>query len=102
MALKAIEEIKLQRVGLIKFFERNQAHYEELAQQAFDYTAQILRPTGLPVRQDDVAGHLNAALEVDKPLTDYRDGNRGCAAAYWVQYFTNLVLERLWSEISNG
>jgi hypothetical protein len=34
-------------------------------------------------------------------LTDYRDNNR-CTATYWVQYFTNLVLDRLWGEISNG
>jgi hypothetical protein len=101
MGLKAIEEIKLERVGLIGFFERKRAHYKELAQYAFDYTARILRPTGLPVRQDDVAGHLRAALEVDKFLTDYRDDNR-CTAIYWVQYFTNLVLDRLWGEISNG
>jgi hypothetical protein len=101
MALKAIEEQKLQRAGFIDFFERKRAHYQALAKDAFDYTAKILSPTGLPVRPDDVAGHLSAALEVDKLLTDYRDGSR-CAAAYWVQYFTNLVLDRLWSEISNG
>jgi hypothetical protein len=101
MALKAIEEQRLQRVGLITFFEKHKVHYKSLAQDAFDFTAKILQPTGLPVRPDDVAGHLSAALEVDKRLTDYRDGNK-CAAAYWVQYFTNLVLNRLWSEISNG
>jgi hypothetical protein len=100
MGLKAIEEIKLKRVGLIGFFEKNRAHYKELAQDAFDYTDKILKPTRLPVRQDDVAGHLSAALEVDNLLTDYRDDNR-CTAAYWVQYFTNLVLDRLWSEIKH-
>jgi hypothetical protein len=101
MALKAIEEQKLQRFGLITFFDKNRKHYKSLAQDAFDFTAKILEPTGLPVRPDDVAGHLSAALEVDKPLTDYRDGHK-CTAAYWVQYFTNLVLNRLWNEISNG
>lgn len=101
MALKAIEEQRLQRVGLIRFMERNRDHYKALAQDAYDYTAKTLQPAGLPVRQDDVAGHLSAALEVDKTLTDYRDANK-CAAAYWVSYFTNLVLDRLWSEISNG
>jgi hypothetical protein len=101
MALKAIEEINLQRVGLIKFFEHNKAHYQALAQFAFDYTAKILEPTGLPVRPDDVAGHLSAAMEVDKLLTDYRNGHN-CAAAYWVRYFTDLVIERLWGEMTNG
>jgi hypothetical protein len=101
VALRAIEEQKLQRVGLIKFFEHNRATYKTLAQDAYDFTAKILKPTGLPVRQDDVAGHLSAALEVDKPLTDFRDGNR-CSQNYYVKYFTNLVLERLWSQISHG
>lgn len=102
MGLKAIEEQRLQRAGFIKFFDKERKHYKELAADAYNYTAKILQPTGLPVRVDDVAGHLSAALEVDKLLTDYRDGNQGTSAAYWVKYFTNLVLDRLWSEISNG
>jgi hypothetical protein len=101
MGLKAIEEQRLKRVGLIKFFEENEAHYETLAQDAYDYTAKILKPTGLPVRPDDVAGHLKAALEIDQGLTDARDRNRA-TQNYFVQYFTNLVIERLWSKISNG
>jgi len=101
MGLKAIEEQKLQRVSLINFFGQHRANYKVLAQEAYDFTAKILQPTGLPVRQDDVAGHLRAALEVDKPLTDARDEKR-CTQNYWVLYFTNLVLERLWSEISHG
>lgn len=101
MGLKAIEEQKLERVGLIKFFKDNRAHYKAMAQDAYDYTAKILLQTGLPVRQDDVAGHLRAALEIDQLLTDARDERRA-TQNYWVQYFTNLVLERLWNEISNG
>lgn len=101
MALKAIEELKLERVGLIKFFEKNKAHYQELAQDAYNYTAKFLQATGLPVRQDDVAGHLKAALEIDQKLTDARDTNRA-TQNYFVQFFTNLVLDRLWGEISNG
>jgi hypothetical protein len=101
MGLKAIEEQKLQRVGLIAFFEKKRSVYKILAQEAYDFTAKILKPTGLPVRPDDVSGHLRAALEVDKPLTDYRDGH-SCSQNYFVQYFTNLVLERLWNEISHG
>jgi hypothetical protein len=101
MGLKAIEEQRLDRSGLIKFFEANRAHYLAMAQDAYDYTAKILVQTGLPVRPDDVAGHLSAALEIDKRLTDARDDRR-CTQNYWVQFFTNLVLERLWSEVSSG
>jgi hypothetical protein len=101
MGLKAIEEQKLQRANLIGFFGEHRAGYKVLAQEAYDFTAKILEPTGLPVRPDDVAGHLRAALEVDKPLTDARDEKR-CTQNYWVSYFTNLVLERLWNEISHG
>ena len=101
MGLKAIEEQRLERVGLIKFFDANREHYHVLAQDAYGYTAKILQPTGLPVRPDDVAGHLKAALEIDQLLTDARDEN-GAKQNYWVQFFTNLVLERLWSEVSDG
>ena len=100
MGLKAIEEQRLEHVGLIKFFQANRAHYKALAQDAYDYTAKILKPTGLPVRQDDVAGHLKAALEVDQKFTDARAVK--AKQNYWVQFFTNLVLDRLWSEISHG
>lgn len=101
MGLKAIEEQKLERVGLIKFFNANRDHYLVLAQDAYDYTAKILKATGLPVRQDDVAGHLKAAFEIDQKLTDARDKCRA-TQNYYIQYFTNLVLERLWSEVSHG
>jgi hypothetical protein len=101
MALKAIEAQKLEKVGLTSFFVKNQQHYQELAQDAYDYTARTLESTGMRPRQDDVSEHLRAALEVDDPLTNYRDGNR-CAAAYWVQYFTNLVLDRLWGNIKES
>jgi hypothetical protein len=100
MGLRAIEEQRLGRVGLVKFFEKNRGHYKSLAQEAYDYTAKILKSTGLPVRQDDVAGMLVAALEVDQLLTDARAKN--ATQAYWVRFFTNLVLDRLWSEISHG
>jgi hypothetical protein len=101
MGLKAIEEQRLEGVGLIKFFTDNRAHYKAMAQDAYDYTAKILEPTGLPVRPDDVAGHLRAALEIDKPLTDARDTCRATQNLF-VGFFTNLVLERLWSEVSHG
>jgi hypothetical protein len=101
VGLKAFEEQKLDRSGLIKFFDNNREHYLAMAQDAYDYTAKILVQTGLPVRVDDVAGHLSAALEIDKRLTDARD-DKHCTQRYWVQYFTNLVLERLWSEVSSG
>jgi hypothetical protein len=100
MGLKAIEEQRLGRVGLIKFFEKHRSHYKALAQDAYDYTAKILKSTGLPVRPDDVAGLLVAALEVDQLLTDARA--KGAKQDYWVRFFTNLVLDRLWSEVSSG
>ncbi len=101
MALKATEEQRLDKFEFDKFFEKNREHYLKLAQDAYDYTAKILRPASIPPRQDDVGDHLCGALEVDARLTKYREGKR-CNAAYWVRYFANLVLDQLWPDVSSG
>jgi hypothetical protein len=98
MSLKALQEQRLVKAGLVKFFEKNEAAYKTLAQDSYNYTAKILKPTGIQVRVDDVAGHLKAAIEVDKAFNDERVAKR-CTQNYWVDFFTNYVLDRLWKGI---
>lgn len=95
MALKAIEEQRLEKKGLAKFLDKNKAHYLQLAKDAYEYTTKTLQGTGIPPRQDDVGEHLLAALEVDDDLNTYRETNK-CTAAYWVRYCTNFILDRDW------
>jgi hypothetical protein len=100
MALTALEEQRLEAVGLVKYFDKNRARYKKMAAKAYAYTATTLEASKQIVRQDDVSGHLEAEIELDQTLKDYL-AQKKKPQQYWYRYFTFLILDRLWKELQD-
>ncbi|MFN2505914.1 MAG: hypothetical protein ABR540_17090 [Acidimicrobiales bacterium] len=101
MALNALQEQRCQSIGLDNFFEHNRAKYKAMAAEAFTFTATTLSRSNQIVRQDDVSGHLEAAIELDEPLKVHLFTKKK-SQQYWTRYFTFLILDRLWEELRHG
>lgn len=56
-------------------------------------------PVGLPLRTDDVAEILVAALTTNELLRAFLAGHAGLRQKYWYRHFADLVLDRLWEEL---
>lgn len=97
MALTREIEMRLERAGLIKFFEDDRAAWEAAAQDAYDYTKKPF--DGAPVRQDDVAKPLRSVVEIDRKLRADLDKKK-LAQKYWVDFFTALVIDRAWNNLN--
>lgn len=100
MALTAENEQRLEDAGLVRFFEERRALFKELAQAAFDYTEGYVNAAEMPVRIDDVALPLELALKVSEPLEIFLAEHR-LTQKYWYRYFADLILDRLWEELSD-
>ena len=100
MALNALQEQRMKSIGMIDFFEKNRKTYKEKAVEAYAFTATTLAPTNQVVRQDDVSGHLEAAIELDEALKVFLAEKRK-GQQYWTKYFTYLILDRLWEELKS-
>lgn len=103
MSLTAEWELALRDVGLIDFFETNQQVFKETAQASYEYTENhVTSPVGLPLRRDDVAEILVAALTTNELLREYLASHPGMRQKYWYRHFADLILDRLWEELGNG
>jgi hypothetical protein len=71
MALTLEMEMRLERASLIAFFVANQAAWQGVAQDAYDYTKKQF--DGAPVRQDEIAKALRPVVEIYKGLRDILD-----------------------------
>lgn len=100
MALTALQAQRLKKLGLEEFLGKNRAHYKGLAKDAYEYSAKTLKGTTQPVRQEDVSGHLQAAVELDAKLTDFLDSKRQ-TQQYWPKLFTYLIVENVWKEVED-
>ncbi len=101
MALTAENDQRLKDAGLTGFFEKNQALFKDIANEAYKYAAGYVRAAGLPVRVDDVALPLELALKVSDPLATFLSEHR-LTQKYWFRYFADLILDRLWKELSDA
>jgi hypothetical protein len=100
MALNALEEQRLKAIGLDAFFMSNKARYKTLAAEAYAFTATTLKPTKQIVRQDDVAGHLEASIVLDELLKGHL-ATKHKSQQYWTRYFTHLILDELWETLKH-
>jgi hypothetical protein len=96
MALTLEMEQRLERDGLIAFFNANRQAWEENAQDAYDYTKKAF--DGAVVRPDDVAKTLRPAVEIDQGLRKTLDKAK-LSQKYWIDFFTSLVVDRAWDKI---
>lgn len=97
MGLTREMEQRLERGGLIAHFNGHTAQWQANCQDAYDYTKKAF--AGQPVRPDDVAKALRAAVEIDGPLRLVLDGNK-LPQKYWIDFFTALVIDRTWDALA--
>ncbi|MDH7640307.1 hypothetical protein [Sphingomonas oryzagri] len=98
MALTQQEEQRLEKAGLITYFNNNRAVFEASAKELLDYLKGNF-PAGAIVRHDDVAKSLVGVVEVNKNLQTFLSQKK-LKQQYWPKYFTNLILERVWDDIN--
>ena len=101
MALTAEDELSLKNAGLTKFFSSNRRLFMEMAQSAYEFAAGYVEGAGLDVRIDDVAKALEPALRVTPKLREYLAGKK-LTQQYWYRRFADLVLDRLWEDLTDG
>ena len=65
------------------------------------HTSKETSPLDLPIRRDDVSKVLEPIIEVNEELRDYLNKNK-LKQKYWISYFTDLVIDRTWDDISKG
>jgi hypothetical protein len=99
MALTLEAEQRLTNAGLVAFFDRDRDKWLAIAKDTFDFVARNF-PADATIRRDDVAKALKPIIEVDTllqvELAESRLGQK-----YWVAYFTDLIIDRTWAEISD-
>lgn len=100
MALKLTVEQRLEKVGLIDFFESDKARWFGFAKRTYDHV-RTNYPDNATVRRDDVAEVLVPLLRANEELGEYLDEEK-LVQKYWVNYFVDLVIDRCWPEISGG
>lgn len=100
MALTLEAEQLLQKVGLIVFYENNEDLWTAAAQKTYDFVTDNF-PENAVVRRDDVAKVLKSILDVDEDLSNFLAGHK-IKQKYWIQYFTDLIIDRTWDTISTG
>lgn len=99
MALTAHHYQLLNDAGLVDHFETHRGLYAEMAREAYAYTSRYVTAAGLPVRVDDVIDALESAVRVTEPLRSVL-AEKKLREKYWPRRFGDLILDRLWEEIS--
>jgi len=101
VALSAEELQQLRDAGFENFYKDKEKLWRELASEAYRYTTGYVKPTGEAVRVDDVVKALVPALEVNQAFTD-RLAEKRLTQKYWRTRFADLILDKLWTELSGG
>lgn len=97
MALTLEAEQRLTKVGLVDFFDQNEARYRGFVARSYAYVVQGF-PVGAIVRQDDAAKALHPMLEVEPELLNFLSG-RKLKEKYWLRDFGDLILDRCWAQV---
>jgi hypothetical protein len=90
---------KLQRAGLVKFLDEHPDAYRAMVKVAFDSTKTILTPSKQKVRPDDLYDLVLVGIELDEALAVFC-AKQGVRAAYWMKWFTDLVIDTFWEELN--
>ncbi len=98
MALTLDVEQRLEAVELIGFFNENRDAWTAIAKDTYEFVRKHF-PEGSKIRHDDVAKALRPVVEVDENLQDALHEKR-LSQKYWVTFFTDLVIDRTWNEIT--
>jgi hypothetical protein len=98
MALTLEKEQRLRNAGFFDLFEKEKSLWRAMAQEAYSYTKLYVERAKAQVRMDDVVGPLVEALKVTGKLDEYLDAKK-LKEKYWVAWFGELIVEKLWSEL---
>jgi hypothetical protein len=99
VALTALEVQRLTEKGFDQLFKDHIDLWRQKAVEAYSYTEKFVTPTGQPVRPDDVLPMLVPALELSPEFIGYLTKKR-LTQKYWRQDFGDLILDRLWDELT--
>jgi hypothetical protein len=98
MALILRVEQRLERAGLIKFFDKKKAVWLAVVREVYTFVLAHY-PNGASVRPDDVAQNLLPFVEVNEDLTNELDGKK-LKQRYWRSDFCDLIVDRCWGSIN--
>ena len=97
MALTLEKEQRLKSVGnLLIISEQTRSAWTKAARDAYGYLKKGFG--GQRVRPDDVVAPLKAVVEIDGKLKSFLSSKK-LNELYWVAFFTELVLDRVWDKI---
>ena len=99
VSLTAEVELRLQDAKLIDFFNDHRGAFAEMAAASYEYAEGYVVDTGLPVRRDDVAQILEPALVTNETLRDFL-AEKKLRQKYWYRFFADLILDRIWEELT--
>ena len=99
MALTALKVEDLTDKGFMELFDDHRELWKTKAQEAYAYTEKFIVEAGQPVRPDDVINLLVPAVELSKEFRAFLDEKR-LTQKYWRVNFVELVLDRLWTELT--
>ena len=97
MALNLESEQRLQKAGLIKYYQSNEAAWLAAAKECHQYVIKSF-PKGSVIRHDDIAKVLLPSAAVDTKLTSELDRLK-LTQKFWVAYFVDLVIDRCWKKL---
>jgi hypothetical protein len=97
MGLTLEAEQRLEKVGLVGFFERDIATWRDVAQKTHLFVRDGF-PAGSIIRRDDVQKALIPILAVNESLGEYLDTNR-LRGKFWISFYADLIIDRTWDEI---
>lgn len=98
MSLTLEAEQRLERVGLVGFFNRLRNTWSNLSQETYTFVDESF-PNGSTVRPDDVAKVLIPLLEVNEELAEFLAENK-LKQKYWIKDFVDLILDRTWDDLN--
>ena len=99
MALTAAKVKDLEDKGFLELFAAHRRLWETKGHEAYAYAATLVKPTGEPVRPDDVLPLLVPALVLAEELRVFLDDNR-LTQKYWRDYFAEYIVDTLWTELA--
>ena len=97
MALTQKKLQDLKDAGLINLFHDDETLWNAKAKHAYSATHAYIKE----IRPDDVTALLIAELEVTPEFRNYL-AKKKLKQKYWSEWFAELIVDRVWSELNGG
>lgn len=97
MALTLEAEQRMEDVGMVGFFENDEAGWTGTVRATKDFVEGNF-PAGALIRRDDVAKALIPILEVHEGFKDFRNTEK-LRGKFWIKDFADLLIDRTWDTL---